>query len=779
MTDIVTNTLKERNWFRSSGMRSKLLLSYFFLIFLTTLFMFLITYQNAVRMAQDRARERIMVLGAVISQQLNREINRYASDVEHYAKTDAPNVFSDSILYTAPARSAAGRTDLARIYLFNRQGNVVYPDVANGEKRRALNALTKEPEYRNAYFKRRTTIFVANDTNEAPGVFYIATPVFGAGGKLSGIAVGEVRFSTSRIAGLTRELPVSISDVRAFLVDADGCILARDSKSEKQCSLFDSGMPLSRMRRVGGNEASMRRLPTEFECNYNSKRYIGASVLVNPSLKWKLVIIQPYETAYAPVRSVSMKILLFAAIALMWGIGFGIYRANRIIQPMGELLSAVEVISRGDYSHRVRLHYRDEIGAFAYAFNKMTSVLEEKIRAHQESQSQLEEAFNQLKNDTLKREETNRELTRKINELTSLSEVTQIITDSLNIDTVLDTIIDTIERIMGFDTCSIKLVDRRTGDLRITVARGLGPEYSAKRSTAVGEGISGLAVKMCRPIVSEDVESDPRIDQSHIIRRLGVKSLISFPLITKKSVMGAMTLYSYERHSFTEDEKRLLSIFANQAAGAIENARLFDSLRDSYLNTIQALSMAIDAKDRYTHGHSKRVSEISVMIGRQIGLSPERLELLKHAGDLHDIGKIGISELIISKESKLTIDEYEIIKTHPLVGEIIIEPVPFLQEARAVIRHHHERWDGFGYPDGLKSDEIPLLSRIILISDAYDAMTSDRPYRKALSHEVAIREIERHSGTQFDPQIVKAFLELFRHATPEDVAKEREKKGVE
>jgi len=154
-----------------------------------------------------------------------------------------------------------------------------------------------------------------------------------------------------------------------------------------------------------------------------------------------------------------------------------------------------------------------------------------------------------------------------------------------------------------------------------------------------------------------------------------------------------------------------------------------------------------------------------MMIGREMGLKADKLELLEYTSDLHDIGKIGISEVIIGKKTKLTVDEYEIIKTHPLVGETIIEPVPFLQDARPVIRHHHERYDGFGYPDGLKGQEIPLLARIIHIADAYDAMTSDRPYRRALSHEDAIEEIKKHSGTQFDPKVVQSFLRIFENGS--------------
>ncbi|MFA6451122.1 MAG: HD domain-containing phosphohydrolase, partial [bacterium] len=136
---------------------------------------------------------------------------------------------------------------------------------------------------------------------------------------------------------------------------------------------------------------------------------------------------------------------------------------------------------------------------------------------------------------------------------------------------------------------------------------------------------------------------------------------------------------------------------------------------------------------------------------------------------LHDIGKIGISEAIISKEGKLTVEEYEIIKTHPLVGETIIEPVPFLQDAKPIIRHHHERYDGYGYPDVLKGDDIPLLSRIIHIADAYDAMTSDRPYRRALTHDLAVQEIRKHSGSQFDPNVVDSFLHVFEKEAPEQI----------
>jgi HD-GYP domain-containing protein (c-di-GMP phosphodiesterase class II)/HAMP domain-containing protein len=492
--------------------------------------------------------------------------------------------------------------------------------------------------------------------------------------------------------------------------------------------------------------------------------------------EWKLLVYQPYRRISAEVHSVGKRITLVALLALAAAVILGFYRAHRVVTPITKLLNATDEISEGNYSQRVAVDSRDEIGKFAFAFNRMTASLEEKIKELKESQTHLEEAYNQLKTDSVKREETTRELHRKVEELVSLSELTRTVTTT-NPEKVFETIRDIINRVMGFDACSIKLYDSKASVLRLQIASGLGEEYLSKNDTPITEGISGLALKMCQPIAVEDLDTDTRIPHDHVLRHIGIKSLITVPLITKQGPVGVMNLYTHYHHTFTEDEKRLLDIFANQAASAIESSRLFESLRESYLNTIRALSTAIDAKDQYTHGHSKRVSEISLIVGEQMDLSKKELELLQYAGDLHDLGKIGISEVIISKEGKLTPEEYEIMKTHPLVGETIIEPVPFLQEIRSVVRCHHEHYNGYGYPDGLKGDEIPLLSRILHIADAYDAMTSDRPYRRSLSHEMAIREIKKHSGNQFDPKVVETFLAVLEYKTPEQVLWERETEG--
>ncbi|MFK7895879.1 MAG: HD domain-containing phosphohydrolase [Myxococcota bacterium] len=185
-------------------------------------------------------------------------------------------------------------------------------------------------------------------------------------------------------------------------------------------------------------------------------------------------------------------------------------------------------------------------------------------------------------------------------------------------------------------------------------------------------------------------------------------------------------------------------------------------LRTAYIQTIRALAEAIDAKDAYTRGHSERVAVYSSRIGRQMGLRKELIERTYFAGLLHDVGKIGIPDAIITKPDRLNHEEYEEIKRHPEIGAKILEPVEFLASVVPCVRHHHEWYDGCtsGYPDRLAGDQIPLPSRVIVVADTVEAMTSDRPYRKALPIDKVVSELHKYSGTQFDPVVVDAFLKL-------------------
>ena len=187
---------------------------------------------------------------------------------------------------------------------------------------------------------------------------------------------------------------------------------------------------------------------------------------------------------------------------------------------------------------------------------------------------------------------------------------------------------------------------------------------------------------------------------------------------------------------------------------------LYTKMRKVYLDTIRALAAAIDAKDPYTKGHSERVSETSIALAQELNLSDRDIENIEYTALLHDIGKIGIADNILGKNSILTNEEFDKIKEHPIMGAKIIEPVDFLKNSYEAIYHHHEKYNGKGYPDGLKEKDIPLLSRIIAVADAYDAMGSDRPYRKKLNRDKILKELKDQSGKQFDPKVVKALISV-------------------
>ncbi|AET70743.1 putative domain HDIG-containing protein [Desulfosporosinus orientis DSM 765] len=201
--------------------------------------------------------------------------------------------------------------------------------------------------------------------------------------------------------------------------------------------------------------------------------------------------------------------------------------------------------------------------------------------------------------------------------------------------------------------------------------------------------------------------------------------------------------------------------------------QLYIDMRDNYLNTIEALVQALEAKDPYTSGHSARVAKLAVSIAEGIKMSEEKIEFLKYAAVLHDVGKIGVSEIILNKEGELLDVEWEAIRSHPVIGQTIIKGIKFLFDIGQVVRHHHERIDGKGYPDGISGEQIPLESRIIAVADTYDAITSDRSYRKGSSHDEAVAELKRVAGTQLDPELVEVFCRVVTIEVAQRVSSEQ------
>lgn len=283
------------------------------------------------------------------------------------------------------------------------------------------------------------------------------------------------------------------------------------------------------------------------------------------------------------------------------------------------------------------------------------------------------------------------------------------------------------------------------------------------------EGAGDISMSMVHEATSEgmailsyDALADERFKhkQSVILNR--IRSAMCVPIKSRDMVWGVIYIDTHIRvGKFSEQDLQFLSIIANQAGIAIQNAKLYEDLDDLFTGSLKTLVATIEAKDPVTSGHSLRVTIFSLAIGKELGLSKDEMRILKISGLLHDIGKVGIPEAILGKPAPLSEDEFIRMREHSERGAEIIKNIKNVEEVVLGVRHHHERYDGYGMPDGLKAEHIPIISRIIAVADTFDAMAYDRPYRKGISIDKVVSEIERCSGTQFDPKIVDAFLKAY------------------
>jgi putative nucleotidyltransferase with HDIG domain len=353
---------------------------------------------------------------------------------------------------------------------------------------------------------------------------------------------------------------------------------------------------------------------------------------------------------------------------------------------------------------------------------------------------------------------------RYMDELKTFSEAGKAVISILELDELFELITEKVVGIMKVEVCSLRLLDDEKENLVLKASYGHSNGYVRKKKILrVGKCITGKTLKTKKPLVVEDVRKDPKYSYPSLARKDGLVSLLAVPLIRRGEVIGVINVYKQKRSVFRKREITILSMFADHAAIAIENARLLERIRQNYLNTVKTLGAIIDAKDDYTRGHSEAVVKYAMWISEKMGLSPAENDTIRYAAFLHDIGKIGINVSILNKTEPLTQEEWSTIVKHPVIGSDIVKQLGFLDDLVPVILHHHERYDGHGYPNGLKDDEIPVGARILGIADAYDAMTSDRPYRRrAYSRRKAVQELKKGAGTQFDPEIVEKFIEVLK-----------------
>jgi putative nucleotidyltransferase with HDIG domain len=334
---------------------------------------------------------------------------------------------------------------------------------------------------------------------------------------------------------------------------------------------------------------------------------------------------------------------------------------------------------------------------------------------------------------------------------------------TLDLEEVLDIIMSQAKEVVDAEASSVFLVDENTRDLYFVSATGTGGEMARRIRVPWGKGVVGWVAEtgesLLVPDVSKDKRFQKRVDEED---DFVTRSVLAVPLVMKGRVVGvAEALNKRGGGEFSQDDVKLFEALARHAAAAVVNARAYSELEELFKSSIRAVVLAVEAKDRYTHGHTERVTKYSVMTARELGLSAEGVKRVEMAALLHDVGKIGIPDTILGKPGKLTDEEFEIVKGHPVKGAEMMAPIGAMREITPGVRHHHERFDGLGYPDKLRDGEIPLLGRIIAVGDVFDALTTDRPYRAAISVEESLEYLQSNAGYQFDPDVVEAFCKAY------------------
>jgi putative nucleotidyltransferase with HDIG domain len=344
-----------------------------------------------------------------------------------------------------------------------------------------------------------------------------------------------------------------------------------------------------------------------------------------------------------------------------------------------------------------------------------------------------------------------------------LNQISRHLHQTLDIDELIPRIFIAVNRAINAEAQSIWLVDEEAGVIKCRFARGASAEVLKGLSVPLNEpSIVGTSVSKQESIIIKDAQNDPRRARS-VDEKTGfvTRSLMTVPLVLEDKSIGAIqAVNKRDGQLFNKDDLDLFRSIADSAALAVNNAQLVADLQNSYDLTLDALSAALDLRDRETEGHSRRVVEYTSRLAEKIGLDKETIKDIRRGALIHDIGKIGVPDAVLHKPGVLDDEERIIIEHHPQAGYNMLSGIPYLREEIQIVICHQEKWDGTGYPYGLRGEKIPIGARLFAVADTFDALTSDRPYRQGCPYEIARKIIEKESGRQFDPKVVDAFLAI-------------------
>jgi HD-GYP domain-containing protein (c-di-GMP phosphodiesterase class II) len=460
-----------------------------------------------------------------------------------------------------------------------------------------------------------------------------------------------------------------------------------------------------------------------------------------------VIIGVPIKTAFAVADSVLLRNLIWlgltsvTAFLAVWVGGDRLF-----LRRVDALVKATNRLANGDLSARTQLHYgQGELSYLARAFDQMAESLDQQVTELKEAKDKVQQHLQQLR---------------------ALRNIDMAITASLDIRVTLNVILDQVVTQLGVDAASVLRFNSHMQLIEYTAGRGFRGNSIMHSRLHLGEGVAGLAALEQRTISvpnlldSDFIRHDLVVDEDFI-------AYYAVPLIAKGQVKGVLEIFHRTPLDPDLDWLEFLETLAGQTAIAIDNAGLFSNLQRSnldlslaYDSTLEGWSRALDLRDKETEGHSQRVTEMTVHLAQRMDILEEELAQIKRGALLHDIGKMGIPDAILLKPGPLDDEEWEIMRQHPDYAYKLLSPITFLRPALDIPYCHHEKWDGSGYPRGLKGKEIPLAARIFAVVDVWDALSSDRPYRDSWPAEKVLTHIQKLSGSHFDPQVIEVFLKI-------------------
>ena len=427
------------------------------------------------------------------------------------------------------------------------------------------------------------------------------------------------------------------------------------------------------------------------------------------------------------VRNRTSELVIFGLILLVMSLLLGKLFASRITRPISRLAGNAVRIAEGERNINLRLRRKDEIGVLSNVLGRMSDDLNERLKA-MEIMNRIDKAV-----------------------LSSISRN------------------DLLDRVIGFvrdyiEKSTVVMAVREEGGSGFEIASSAGNRKAAIMFDKTVIPDSMFSDQASDMLTEAEIYSVDRIFSSDPGKRLNlpgsVRTFFNVPIHLREQYLGSLLIFMSDNRPFTDEQKRTLTKLGDQVGVALQSVKAVEDMNSLQIGSIRALSRSIDAKSRWTAGHSERVAALSEQLGSVLGLEEIELRRLVISALLHDIGKIGISESILDKPAKLTDEEYGIIRQHPEVGYEISKNIPNYEDICDGIRYHHERWNGTGYPSGLRGEEIPLFGRIIAIADVFDALTADRPYREGMSLSQSLEIITKGKNSDFEPEITDIFIDL-------------------